>query len=177
MTNMFKKYFSFNQNGLGLRLSKGFSLVEVLVVIFVISLLSGSVSASYWSSQKRYYVSKAVQRLTVDLRRAQNMALAGATQGAVVPKGYGVYTQSDSQYIIFYNNDSNKAYNGSSVLFETIALDNATLSPTAASIYFTSPSSTAYIGGANSGSQTFTITNGGNSKTVVVDSSGKIDID
>lgn len=153
----------------------GFTLIEILVVLFIISLVSSSVMVSYWGTQNQYYASKAVQRLTVDLRRAQNMALSGATQGAVVPKGYGIYTQTAGQYILFYNADADEEYTGSSVLMETTALEGATLSPTGTSIYFSSPAPTTYINGVNGGSQIFTIISGNNSRGVVVDFGGRID--
>lgn len=156
---------------------KGFSMIELLAVIFIISLISGLIAISYWNSQKQYSVSKAAQRLAVDLRRVQNMALSGATQGAVAPRGYGLYVQSAGQYLLFYNANADTVYNDSSVSLGATALENAALSPVGASIYFVPPAPTTFINGVNGGSQTFIISSGGRSKSVVVDFGGKIDID
>lgn len=155
----------------------GFTLIELLAVIFIISLISGSIAVSYWSSQKQYNVSRAAQRLAVDLRRVQNMALSGATQGAVVPRGYGLFIQAAGQYILFYNTSANTIYGGSSVSLGAVTLEGATLSPVGASIYFVPPVPTTYINGANSGSQAFVIASDGQTKSVVVDFGGKIDIE
>lgn len=156
----------------------GFTLVELLVVIFIISLISGSVLYSSWKGQDQYYVSKSVQKLAADLRRAQNLALSGQTQGVIMPRGYGLYFVSGSQYYIFYNTSSDLVYAaGASVLLETINLtNNAVVSPIAQSIYFTPPDPTTYINGVNSGSLTLILTKGTRSKTITTYSSGKIDI-
>ncbi len=166
-----KKYFSFSQ--------KGFSIIELLVVIFIVALLSGLVLVGFFSGQKRYAVSRAAQLLAADLRRAQNFAITGKIQGATVPAGYGLYISSASQYKLFYNNNTNKQYNASSITLETISLADAAITSAgiAKSIYFTPPEPVTYINGAASGSQIFTITSNSYSKTVTVDASGRISID
>jgi Tfp pilus assembly protein FimT len=149
----------------------GFVLIELLVVAFIVALVSGSATVSYKNSQDQYAVSTTAQRLMADLRRAQNMALAGKTQGANAPQGYGLYVSSGSQYVLFYNNNGNTLYAGSTI-FETITLNNATLSPVGTSVYFSPPGPTTYINGFTGGSQIFTIISGNYSKKVMVDASG-----
>ena len=156
---------------------KGFTLIELLVSIFIIGLISGAVLTGYRTGQMRYNISRAAQQMAVDLHRVQNMALVGKTQGATVPAGYGFYTSSASQYILFYNTTSVKTYGSGSTVLETISLENASLSPTGRSVYFTPPEPLTYINGANSGSQNFVLTSGGTNKTVTVYASGRIDIE
>jgi len=157
---------------------RGVTLIELLVVIFIISLISGSVLYSSWKGQDQYYVSQSVQKLAADLRRTQNMALSGQTQGAVMPRGYGLYFVSASRYYLFYNTSADLVYAaGASVLLETINLtNNVVVSPVAQSIYFTPPDPTTYINGANAGSLVLTWTRVVRSKTSTTYSSGKIDI-
>lgn len=143
----------------------GFTLNELLVVIFIITLFSTSVAISYSNSQRQYAVSMVAQRLMSDIRRAQNLALSGRVQGAVVPNRYGISVLSGTQYQLFYNADT-----GASGVVDTITLSNATLSPVGASIDFSSPEATI------SGPQTFVIVNGSHSKRVMVDSSGVVSI-
>lgn len=155
----------------------GFTLIEVLVVIFIISVISGSVLASSWRGQSQYSVAKAAQKLAADLRRVQGMALAGKLQGASAPAGYGLYMQSSGQYLIFYNNGASKIYDGASVILETVDMDRVSLSPSGGSVFFVPPDPTTYINGANAGSQAFTITGGSYAKNVTVFVGGRIDID
>jgi len=156
----------------------GFSLIELLVVIFIIILISGSVLANYGSGQRKYYVSKTSQQLASDLRRAQNMALAGKTQGGIAPKGYGIHINSANQYLIFYNTDTSKLYQGGgvSVILETINTEGGVaLSPASYDIYFAPPEPLIYLQGSNSGSYSFTVSLGASSKTVSIDVNGKIE--
>jgi len=163
----------------------GFTLIELLVSIFIIALISGSVMASYQTGQKQYNVMQTAQRFSSNLRQAQNMAIAGKNQGAVMPAGYGLYVVSAGQYKIFYNKvvdgtSESKLYNGianNSVDMETVNLPvNVSLSPASRTIFFVPPDPTTYISGANSGSLNFTITSGSTSKGIAVFSSGLIDI-
>ncbi len=155
----------------------GFTLVELLVVIFIISLISGSVLVSSWKSQDQYYASRAAQKMSADFRWVQNMALAGKLQGAATPAGYGVYVQSASQYLIFYNATSDKTYvAGASVILETITPAKTVLAPIGGNVFFVPPDPATYINGVASGSQIFTITSGSSSRSVTVFVGGKIDI-
>jgi prepilin-type N-terminal cleavage/methylation domain-containing protein len=154
----------------------GFTLVELLVAIFIISIISGSIIANYGPSQKKYYVSKAAQQLASDFRRVQNMALVGKTQGAINPQGYGLHIVSSSQYLLFYNADASLVYQGSGVL-ETINLEGGvSISPASFDVYFTPPQPTTYIQGINFGEQEFTVVSGDYSKMISVNAGGKIEI-
>jgi prepilin-type N-terminal cleavage/methylation domain-containing protein len=159
-----------------MRKELGFTLIEFLVVLFIISLISGAALANYGSSKQRYYVSKATQQFASDLRRAQNMALTGKIQGMTVPQGYGIHIVSSSQYLLFYNTDSQKTYQGSGVL-ETINIEGGSaLAPVNYDIYFTPPEPLTYLQGVNSGLQLFVISSGSYSKTVSINVNGKIEI-
>ena len=157
--------------------SNGFTLIELLVVIFIMALISGSVMVGSWRGQNQYAVSRAVQKMSADLHRVQSMALAGKTQGAITPSGYGLYSQSASQYQLFYNTGASQVYDGSSVVMETVTLAKAALAPVGSNIFFTPPNPTTYINGGLGGSQTFTIISGGYAKNVTVFSGGRIEID
>lgn len=154
----------------------GFSLIEVLVVIFIISLVSGSILAGYLRSQGSYYALKAAQKLSVDLRRAQNMALSGTLQGAIVPAGYGIHIKSDNGYSLFYNVSQESIFYDDSVILDDLTLDNATLSPVGTSIFFQPPEPETCVNGSNTDSQTITITSNGSSKSLTIFAGGRIEI-
>lgn len=160
---------------------KGFTIMELLVIIFVVTLLSALVLSSYRSGQNISVVNQAVQRFNADLRRAQNLALSGRAQGGTIPTGYGIYTSSATQYILFYNTTGSKVYvpgpSAESEEMETINLTEVQLAPVSQNIYFTPPDPTTYINGVNSSLQAFAFSRGGVSKTVTVWASGRIDVD
>lgn len=159
---------------------RGFTLTELLVVMFIIGLITISVLANFWRGQNQYSVAVSVQKFQSNLRRVQNMALSGkqVPTGCVAPncaKGFGIYSKSANNYIIFYNIDNGKVYDiATSVVLENIALDKVLLSPVGKSIFFVPPDPTTYIDGSNSGSQVFTVTNNGYSRVVTVNFSGLI---
>ncbi|OGZ40681.1 MAG: hypothetical protein A3B04_00575 [Candidatus Portnoybacteria bacterium RIFCSPLOWO2_02_FULL_39_11] len=155
----------------------GFTLVEMLVVISIIVLISGSILAGYNTGQKRYSVATASQRLMVDIRRAQNMALAGATQGAIIPAGYGIHTDSNSQYFLFYNTAAVKKYTfGASAVMETISLPTGvSISPLNEDIYFVPADPKTYINEGALTQQSFTLNNSDINQTVTVHDSGMIE--
>lgn len=154
---------------------KGFTLIEVLVMTGIIVVLSGAVLFGGLAGQKRHEVTRAVQQVTADLRRAQNLAISGKTQGGVSPAGYGLYVNAGN-YALFYNQNTNKQHNGASVVLETIALPSGVnLGPTGTSIYFVPPDPTTYINGSASGSLVFTVSGAAVSKTITIYASGRID--
>ncbi len=155
----------------------GFTLIEFLVVIFIISLISGSVLVNSWKNQDQYYVSRAAQELAANLRLAQSLALSGEIQGAIIPSGYGFYSQSATEYLVFYNVDASKIYDANSVVLKTLALEKASLAPVGSSIFFTPPNPATFINGVNADSKTFTVTAGSRTKNVTISVGGKIDIE
>ena len=162
---------------MSLKSDAGFTLVELLVVMFIIVLLSGSVMAGYWSGEKSHAVLRVAQQMTADLRYVQNLALAGSAQAEVIPYGYGLYAPTSGQYLLFYNVDSVKTYvAGESVILSNVNLTDTTLSPAGATIFFVPPDPTTYINDLSSGSQAFTVSSGSYSKSVTVYASGKIEV-
>jgi len=139
----------------------GFTLTELLVVMFIISLLSSLVLANHRSGQKKYALSQATQQLVSDLRRAQNMAMSGVDiEGQNC--GYGLELDNSSRPTSYYFyadtkancQTSNNKYDGSDDILETINLPNQieiqSISPSPLDVFFKSPEPTTYIN-ANAG--------------------------
>jgi len=71
----------------------GFTLIEVLVTIFIIGLMSGIIFANYRQGGQQFALQRSANKLAQDIRRAQQMAmLAKECQecGGGVPPGYGI---------------------------------------------------------------------------------------
>lgn len=157
---------------------RAFSVIEMLVVVFVILLLTSLILVNYRSGQKKYNLTQSIQRLSADLRQAQNLSLAIKNEAGGTPAGYGIHTLSATQYALFYNiNQGLRAYSaGASQILRTITLSSGvTISPSSQSIYFMSPDPTTYINGVNSGSQALILTSGSFNQTITVNASGRID--
>jgi len=104
---------------------KGISLVELVVVIFIITLFSLIIISDFPKIQRQFALSRATYKLAQDLRKAQDLGLSGVTindkNGVQIPvKGYGVYvnlSQSNAQYLVYADvglNDPQK-YSGDPV--------------------------------------------------------------
>lgn len=80
---------------------KGFTLIEMLVVMSIVALLSVLILAQYRYAQKQYALQQAAEKLASDIRRAQNMAISGAgiTQNIY---GYGIYLKKDDSTYTLY---------------------------------------------------------------------------
>jgi len=133
--------------------NKGFTLIEALVVLFVISLLSILMLANYQSNKEKNILLQMDQKLISDLRKVQNMAMSGTEIPGLcsvssICYGYGVYINSNSSYILFADKNDNKSYNNGEA-FETVNLSSPvtiqSTSPSPVTIFFSPPDPKTYI--------------------------------
>lgn len=143
---VFKKRYLTNQSG--------FTLAELLIVIFIMGLLTSLTLVSYRSSEKRYALNQATQQLVSNLRKAQSMAMSGVgIRGQYC--GYGIkvdFGSSPSSYIFYADKSgdcqiSNNKYDASDDIIETINLPNQIIiqASSLADLFFKSPDPTTYI--------------------------------
>ena len=160
----------------------GFTLIEMLAVLFIAVLMSTAILVNYNSGQTVTRVNASAQRLAADFRQAQNLALSGKAQGGVMPKGYGIYSQSSSQYVLFYNTVENSKFNPESIVLDTINLSDVTLLPVGVTVFFTPPNPSicvvddADLPGVSNRDQVFTLTAGSLVKTVSIHQGGRVEI-
>lgn len=73
---------------------QGFTLIEVLLVVFLIGVLATAAITSYVNSTTTFKFLSSYQQVTSALRTARSNALSNEQQGGVMPKRYGVCVSS-----------------------------------------------------------------------------------
>lgn len=103
--------------------SKGFTLLELVVIVAIIATLSAVILGGYNTGETKFTLVRSANKLAQDLRKAENMALTGKSApesfGEVFPRGgYGLYfeastTTDANSYIFFCDCNNNKEYDAS----------------------------------------------------------------
>ena len=138
-------------------MNKGFTLIELLVVISITGIITGIVIFNIGTERQNSALLRSAQKLSLDLRRAQNHALSSKvfkTNG--VPCGWGIHFNGtgSTDYVIFADlaasvncsdRDFIRAADGSED-FETVNLESGItvsgLSSGLSDIVFTPPEPT-----------------------------------
>lgn len=104
--------------------NKGFTLVELLVVIFIISLLLTIVMINYRSTEKYFTLQRSAHRLTQEIRNAQQNTMSMSVINGSIPNGYGIYfTKQGDNYDIYLYADIGEpfeTYDPSDSIVDTI---------------------------------------------------------
>jgi len=150
---------------------RGFTLVELLVVIGIIAILFTMTGLLFFNTQAQVHTAEGVGVLIADIEAQQSKAMAGQTVSLVRPPGYGVHFESD-RYILFSGStydsgDTNNqvVYLPGGVTFGEIDLSNNNL-------IFTAPS--GEVASYDSDASSVTISGGETNKTVKVNSLGVV---
>jgi len=105
-------------------MSKGFTLIELIVVISIIVLITALTLPNYRAGDKLLALQRATHKLSQDLRRAQEMAISAKEfEGEV--SAYGIYLNEDqpTKYILFADIDGDQEYSGLNEQVEEITLE------------------------------------------------------
>lgn len=159
-----------------------FTLVEILVSIFIIVLMAGIIFANYRQGGQQFALQRSANKLAQDIRRAQQMAM-GASERSSCPAGYkygyGIHltTATNDQYILFADCDNGQNYNLGEG-FEDIKFESGvkikTLSGDPLTIIFTPPDPTVTILPTAPASIQLSIDS--QSKTITINQTGLIEI-
>ena len=106
-------------------MKKGFTMIELLVVIGIIVIFTGILLPNYRSGNRNLALQRSVHKLSQDIRRAQGFAISAKEFNGQSPDGYGVYFDSNNptKYIIFADLNNDDLYSGPSELVETVNME------------------------------------------------------
>lgn len=79
---------------------KGFTLIELILVLGILSILFGITTVRFFGTQGKQSVVEAADILVADLRSQQTLAMTGAAINGVSMAGYGISWEG-SKYILF----------------------------------------------------------------------------
>ena len=147
---------------------KGFTLIELIVSISIMTIISTLVMANYKTGGKSAELNMAAQKIVTDIRRVQEftMGMKEFDDGATIeyPEGgwgirFSVNSGENDKYIIFADTDNDKkrivvAENSqiinlpSDISFDAFDIDG-NISRNFAYITFVAPDPDIFIGGAN----------------------------
>lgn len=111
---------------------QGFTLVETVIVMGIISILFGFVTINMWGTQQKASLNSLIAILVSDISSQQIKAMSGTTEGSALNK-YGVYFEERKYTLfrgdIFLPSDSfNFVVNlDSTIRFSDIKLPNSTI--------------------------------------------------
>jgi prepilin-type N-terminal cleavage/methylation domain-containing protein len=163
--------------------NKGFTLVELLVTISIVSVLSIVVFANYRTGQKQFSLQRSAHKLSQDIRGVQNMAMSAKEFQGTVPSGYGVYltTAQPGQYILFADLDGDKNYDANEMV-ETLEFEEGifinSLSPgNPLTVFFSPPDPTITIFPDASSALISLNFTGGSEKIIRINKAGLIGVE
>ena len=96
--------------------NKGFTLLEITIVVSIIILLSVIFVANYRGGEKQYALKRSAHQLAQDIRRAQEMALSGQEFQGAFQGGFGIHLEVTSAeettgtYTLFVDCDNEKDF-------------------------------------------------------------------
>jgi prepilin-type N-terminal cleavage/methylation domain-containing protein len=137
-------------------MKKGFTIIELLVSLGIFVVVTAMVVTNFRGGSQSDELKIAADTLVSNLRKAQNMALAGEQVGGITPPGgYGVYFTLGTplQYIVFADFNGNQKYDlgedlsdGKIILAKNVVITG--VRPLAnSSVVFKPPKPTTYING------------------------------
>ena len=135
---------------------KGFTLIEVLIIMFIVAFLSIAILFNYKTSQNRASLTRAVSVFESGIRKAQNLATASPDFGGATPCGYGINYRDNRTYRIYAGHlggaancqSSNHNYqSGTDSTFEDLKLIEAgvVFRSSFSDIFFEPPDPATYI--------------------------------
>lgn len=82
---------------------KGFSLMELMMVIVIISIMTAVIIANLNSTKSNAAFQTSTREIASAIKLAQSYALQGKTEGGTTPCGFGFVFIDSTHYQIYYN--------------------------------------------------------------------------
>jgi prepilin-type N-terminal cleavage/methylation domain-containing protein len=92
----------------------GFTLLETIITLFIITLMLALFLTGYREGSRNTDLNFAAQKLASDLRTAQNNSLGSVYYGGAIPAGgWGIHfdTSAPTAYLLFADQNNDKIYN------------------------------------------------------------------
>src|SRR3989338_2511652 len=170
---------------------KGFTIPELLVSVFIITLMTAITVSSWRGGEATLALDRAAHKLAQDMRKAMELAQRAqpfdCTVGSGSISGYGIYvSRSDpASYILYVECNGNEIYNpGPDAQFHEVFLENkieiSSAAPNSFSVFFAPPVPTITIqqGPLNQAQVTLSVVGDPSRfKIVTITNKGVIDID
>jgi len=136
----------------------GFSLVEILVVFFIIAILTAILITNFPRGKEQLALKITAHKLIQDLRKAQEMSMSASSEkicdGPKKANAFGIYfdESSPNSYLLFANCDELYSYTSGDIILGNIDLEKGTkifsLSSPLLSVAFVPPSPLIYVNGS-----------------------------
>jgi len=171
-------------------MNKGFTMIELFVVMAIISILSSVVFMNWKHGEASFALQNSAYQLSQDIKEMQEMAMEARgidCGGGDTGSSFGVQFERSyvNYYILFIDCNENKIYEANDLEIRTVyfeeGIEISSLSPSAAfNILFVPPEPTTYIKNQASGIEgAISIYNPNypsKQKTIIVNTSGMIEI-
>ncbi len=104
--------------------NKGFTLVEIMVVLSITLFLSAIILVDYRTGAKQFALERSAHKLAQDIRKAQGMAISTKElPGGIIPEGgYGIYLVKTADSYNIYADTGSEQYNSGEEM-ETLFLE------------------------------------------------------
>ena len=174
---MIVKFKNFLKNQRPVKNGAGFTLIELIVAIGILTMILSLSIANYRGSNQSTLVQLEAYRIVADLRKLQNMALSAIEFESSVPSGgWGIsYTATANSYTLFADINNNTVYDGVGELHQTIDMDSNIVFSNSGVITFEPPDPITNFSSAGS-EQTIIITDNTTTQSVTVNLLGLIDV-
>jgi len=107
---------------------KGFTLLEILVVIFIIGMLSTILVANWRRGEEQYKIRNMAQQVAQKVRKTQELALNTFKETEKdIPKYYGIFFDKQESiygFSIFADENGNGKYDDPGDIIEAVYLDS-----------------------------------------------------
>ena len=91
---------------------QGFSLIELMVTITLVTLITGLLMAKYSSFNDVVLLKNQAYEIALDIREAQIFGVSARGENGTFKEAYGIYIEKDSQnYFLFQDTNNNLKLN------------------------------------------------------------------
>ncbi len=109
------------------RITRAFSLIEVLVTITIVTLITAIIMVRYSSFDSSILLNNQAYEIALDLRETQVRSISVQADGTdEFQSGFGLYFNSATpdEYILFQDTNNDNRYNANETTLTTLTLDS-----------------------------------------------------